>query len=462
MKTLFLSREAMRPQIVQRKKIVILFLLAFGMFLIPKNAFATPSYARQTGMACSACHTVYPQLNSFGRSFKLNGYTLTGIKTITDDLTEKDKETVKNYLRILSISPLSGMFQGGFTSLKTAIPNTQNNNIEFPQQFSLFYAGQVTPKIGTFIQLTLNNATGGIKLDNTDIRYADQFSAGDMPITYGFSLNNNPTVQDLWNTTPAWGYPYTSSGVAPIPGSNPIISSLGGTVAGLGAYTMINNLLYLELSGYRTAQMGAALPPDATVSGAVYKTSPYWRAALQKAFGKSYFEVGTFGMSNKLYTLGVTGLTNDYTDVAMDLQYEYQLPKGQFTLHTSYINEKQQLNSSFSSGASQNLDNNLRKFNLDASVYFKPSINLTAGYFATNGSTDTVLYAPSQISGSSAGAPDSKGMRFQLDYIPWGNTQFSVNYISYSKFNGGTTNYDGFGRNASDNNAIYLQLWFAF
>ncbi|MCL2430275.1 MAG: hypothetical protein FWD12_13680, partial [Alphaproteobacteria bacterium] len=40
------------------------------------TALAVPSFARQTGMACEACHTVYPELTHFGRVFKANGYTL--------------------------------------------------------------------------------------------------------------------------------------------------------------------------------------------------------------------------------------------------------------------------------------------------------------------------------------------------------------------------------------------------
>ncbi|HVH08155.1 MAG TPA: hypothetical protein VM736_00030, partial [Gemmatimonadales bacterium] len=34
----------------------------------------TPTYARQTGLACSACHTHFPELTATGRAFKLNGY----------------------------------------------------------------------------------------------------------------------------------------------------------------------------------------------------------------------------------------------------------------------------------------------------------------------------------------------------------------------------------------------------
>src|SRR5258708_1597705 len=39
-------------------------------------ALHTPSFARQTGLACSACHTHYPELTAMGRQFKLNGYVL--------------------------------------------------------------------------------------------------------------------------------------------------------------------------------------------------------------------------------------------------------------------------------------------------------------------------------------------------------------------------------------------------
>jgi len=40
--------------------------------------------------------------------------------------------------------------------------------------------------------------------------------------------------------------------------------------------------------------------------------------------------------------------------------------------------------------------------------------------------------------------------------------KLSLQYTAYSKFNGGSSNYDGFGRNASDNNTAYALLWFAY
>ena len=57
----------------------LLVLLAFA----PRNARAVPSFARQTGLPCSSCHTNPPELTPLGRTFKLNGYTMTGFKVIS-------------------------------------------------------------------------------------------------------------------------------------------------------------------------------------------------------------------------------------------------------------------------------------------------------------------------------------------------------------------------------------------
>ena len=49
-----------------------------GFLLAAEPANALPSYARQTGQPCAACHTIIPELTPFGRRFKIGGYTLQG------------------------------------------------------------------------------------------------------------------------------------------------------------------------------------------------------------------------------------------------------------------------------------------------------------------------------------------------------------------------------------------------
>ena len=58
-------------------KIVILSIIAL-LLVNSGRALAVPSFAKQTGLQCEACHigAFGPQLTQFGRQFKLNGYTL--------------------------------------------------------------------------------------------------------------------------------------------------------------------------------------------------------------------------------------------------------------------------------------------------------------------------------------------------------------------------------------------------
>jgi hypothetical protein len=69
-----------------------------------------PSYARQTGLACSACHYQFLTLTPFGRKFKLNGYTLTNLQP----LVEKDS-TNGGRLSLSPVSLLSAMVTTGLT-----------------------------------------------------------------------------------------------------------------------------------------------------------------------------------------------------------------------------------------------------------------------------------------------------------------------------------------------------------
>jgi hypothetical protein len=49
---------------------------AAALILAAPNAEATPQFARDTGRACSFCHSRAPRLNDTGLSFKNNGFRL--------------------------------------------------------------------------------------------------------------------------------------------------------------------------------------------------------------------------------------------------------------------------------------------------------------------------------------------------------------------------------------------------
>jgi hypothetical protein len=438
--------------------VFLTFLITVFLLICIQKSYSVPSFSRQTNMACNACHTVFPRLTTFGRIFKLNGYNVTGNSTI-----ESQDKNGKTMLKILTLSPISVMFQASYTHLNTKQPGTQNDNIEFPQQLSLFYAGGIAPHLGMFIQMTYEGQTGTIGLDNTDIRYANNTQLFKKGLVYGFTLNNNPTVQDVWNSTPAWGFPYASSDVVPTPQEATMIEGgLEQAVAGLGAYALFNNLVYGEFSIYRSAQLGVPSPPDSSNSMIIKGLSPYWRLAFQKNWNKHYLEIGTYGLSTQLYPEGVSGLRDGYLDIAFDLQYEYAMDIGNIVLHSSFVNEKQTLKATFDAGDSENETLNLNSFKIDGTVYFQKGFAVTLGYFAVSGDKDEGMYIPGSVSGNRTGVPNSNGFMAQLDFLPWYNTDFSLQYVYYNKFNGAKTDYDSFGRNATDNNTIYLNVWVNF
>ncbi|HEX9310752.1 MAG TPA: hypothetical protein VF887_08060, partial [Gemmatimonadaceae bacterium] len=80
-----------------------------------------PSFSRQTGLACNVCHTAFPMLTAFGRQFKLNAYTLTGLQTIGGGESNPN-------LKINLIPPVSTMLQTSLTQTAKAQPGTQNGN----------------------------------------------------------------------------------------------------------------------------------------------------------------------------------------------------------------------------------------------------------------------------------------------------------------------------------------------
>jgi hypothetical protein len=86
-------------------------------------------------------------------------------------------------------------------------------------------------------------------------------------------------------------------------------------------------------------------------------------------------------------------------------------------------------------------------------------------HFSTTGSADPGLYPAAAAPGvvtSANGSPDTKGWIAELNYLSWLNTKLSLQYTTYTQFNGGNSNYDGFGRNASANGSTYLLLWLTF
>ena len=495
------------------------FVFSVVTFGTTSPANALPSYARQTGQPCGTCHTDYPYLTPYGRLFKLGGYTAGGGKYRSTLFPSQNDPT--KALAAYAKNPGSGMPTKAPSDTSQDIPyappismmaivgytNTQasqtapcgaykcNDNI-VASPVSFFYGGAITDHIGAFAQLTYNGAPFGApdptdpyatfqwSWDNIDIRYANTGNIGGMPITYGISANNNPSVQDPWNTTPAWGFPYAVSSVAPGPAAATLVDGgYAGYVGGVGAYAWINNLVYLELTGYRTLDFKTLpkLGVDPFGAAPFQGVAPYWRIAIEPHWGNHWLEFGAFGMYAQVHpftgAMDANGIminqtfpqTDRFTDVAFDAQYQYQGSNYWITLRGTYIHENQTLDATFANGGSTNPTNTLNTFRGLASLAYGNDnrVVFTGQYFDTQGSSDAKLYQltsqfdPNQTVHNS---PNSNGYIFEIAYIPfissqapgwpWANVRVGLQYTYYNKFDGDTVF-------AHDNNTLFGYVWFA-
>jgi hypothetical protein len=160
-------------------------------------------------------------------------------------------------------------------------------------------------------------------------------------------------------------------------------------------------------------------------------------------------------------------MSDHYTDVGIDASYQFMgSGKNIFQVNAIYTHEHQKLDASALLGASLP-SNSLNDLRADISYYWRNMLGGTVGYFDTWGSADPILYGDSATS-----KPDSRGFLFQLDATPFGNEASSlgprfnvrvgVQYRIFTKFDGASSDYDGLGHNASDNNTLRVFTWFAF
>ncbi len=439
-----------------------LAVIALIVFLSARNAEAIPSFERQTGMSCSACHTAYPELTAFGRHFKATGFVIS--------------KSTKSYEWP---PPIAGVAKVSFTHTDKAQPpdsvenewanltnSTTNDFFFLPQTLGVYYGGRIAYKFGALVQGNYDGVSNDFKLDITDVRFANTTGKW----IYGVTINNAPTLEDLWNSTPSWGFPYEFSPVVPTPAAGPLIDGalLESQLGGISAYLWWNNWIYANAAVYRTTEdgvtefLGAGTPTETVVDGAV----PYWRLALMHTWGKHSAELGTYGLVANVFPEGLSsGPTNHFWDVALDAQYQFISGKHIFTAATTWIHENQDWNAGYPAGDRSNSSDQLDTFKINFNYYYRISLGTVGGtveYFQTTGGSDSLLYAPDPVDGSRTGSPNSRGVTLEADFLLYDRHKLALQYTFYNEFNGAHSNYDGFGRDASDNNTLFLLMRFMF
>jgi len=453
-----------------------------------------------------------PELTPFGRRFKLNGYTLTTRPALVNDIDDYKRNTVW----LTDLPGVAILAQIGYDHYDRAPPDTgnpypahaQSDTYQFPDQFSLVYAGAISDRVGGWLQLTYNGQAGSVGIDNIDLRYSDHTVNNSW--LWGITANNYLTFQDVWNGFGSYALPnfntvtLWSGGVAGAGLSGPIINALGpGTVGGIGAYAFYNDSLYFEFSEYHSALAGGASPTTDSASlaangGAVDRFAPYARIAYERDWGYHSAEIGASALyvnwipsvgyisaqqalaataAGNTYTPAQTfypGATNRYTDLSVDWQYQYN---GDHDIYgfMGHVTHEQQQNSpllvaaTFTGASSPiytNPTDNLTQLLVTAEYFRDRRFGGLVSFTRTTGTSDP-------LANGGNGSPANQFEVFELDYVPWLNFRFILQYNAYQVVANNQSpfylshatfpNSPAFPNvKASDNNTWVLGLWMDF
>ena len=428
---------------------------------ITRPAQAVPAFAQQTGQACKSCHVggFGPELTPFGREFKIGGYTL------------RSKPSI----------PLAVMAIASFThTQKDQQPPPEhldaNDNLVLDQA-SLFIAGGLGQHFGGFAQITYDGIAKAWTWDNLDLRAVTKAKVFGKDAIFGLSVNNNPTVQDPWNTLPAWGFPFTDTSVSQTPAAGSLIDgALAQNVMGLTAYAWLDHKVYLEAGGYSSPAAGTLrfLGADPASPGSIHGTAPYARAAYQTKLLGGTFEAGASVLKASLFPGRdrSSGFADRYTDIGLDTSWQKTLGKSDsLSFNLRYEHERADLRASCALDLiGEGGDLGCGRYRLNewrgaVRYTIHDRIGLTLSPFSITGSRN-----PNVFGGN--GSPDSNGLMGEVDYTLWPasnsplgplvNARLGVQYTVYGKFNGARHNFDGSGANAADNNALRVFTWVAF
>jgi hypothetical protein len=415
--------------------------------LFSSLAHAVPSFARQTGSDCVACHIggYGWHLTPYGVRFKLGGYT----------------DTDGNGTKV----PLSGLLQ---------VNRSRSNREEWGgkdydrlDEADVFVAGRLNDHVGVYSQVQYSDtATRTTSLNQLDFRVATESRLNDKELIAGLSLNNSPGIQDPVDTLPAWGFPALA-----LPGqgnaTNAYSNGLAGRVLGLSAYGLYDQSWYGELGTYRTMspEMQDTLGKDRSGDPGRISASTYWRLAYMKDFKTQFVSLGLLGFNLSRQPVGAAS-ADRYRDFGMDAVYEYLGTRDHIVqLRGAYVREQRRFGTVPANGA-QATGTQIER-TLAATYVYAKSYGITVARTTARTNNDPVRYMN--------GTGDSNMNYTEVFWTPlgqessWGapyaNMRLTAAWIKPDKFNGSSTDAFGGGflnPSSNDLNQFHVALQVSF
>ncbi len=318
------------------KKIVLTLAGVMAAVAFAPEASAVPVFARQTGMACSACHFQhFPLLNGFGRAFKAAGFTMMGAqgKVEGENLDIPDRLNMAIFSTTFVQSESTGKTAGVNNPVvqpKWGVPGTGG-------ELSLFIGGRASDFAGALMEAGLGGAApvvGATKLALLfpvgDARIgAVIHSSNGQGVAYSFELLNTGAANThklMGNSGPSGQHVKAFSAA----------QYLGTNTAATGVSLVANNTMgFVVLGAYEMAGNGL-------VAGANTLPLTYIRAAgtIDVAGFDAGFGIQNFG-GNSYVTGGnnvvnVAGTTNSPRATIVDAQLQGEVAGMPAGFYASY------------------------------------------------------------------------------------------------------------------------------
>lgn len=458
----------------------VIGLVLITFFVLSHTASAVPSFARQTGLACDTCHTVFPHLTPFGRDFKLHGYTydyselIKAVREITKQEAKEERgipNLVVNKIPMVSVRIVSmfneqvggGNVPSGKTTAGQGFVSTpegysDESIVQVVKASNIFIAGEVAPVIGTFLEFTGPNDTGS---ETFGVGFLDlALVAPPMTIhghdfTFGVRATDSVAADEPANTVGNFGLTTTLMGMSthatlfdPYQASIIIGGeayamlggfSHGGIYAALGIFHPTSSQTDTSyVTGNLTGEPSTFT--DGNLTGAK-SVDEYFRLSFWlPSYKNIYSEIGGFGYHGN-ENMGASPddtLTNpnygdNYYNFGIDTQTQWIADKHLVELfavyqfqHDSQFFDQDLFTGSFGNGESVTRQG----FGIEADYYYRRTYGAYIRYFYEHSSQVQDLNVSATVLG--------------LSWYPYQNVNFRVETSLFNRYNRGSAQYGEF------------------
>jgi hypothetical protein len=475
----------------------LIFAIGFGIamsWLGAKNAYAIPSFARQTGFSCDVCHTVYPHLTPFGRDFKLHGYVMDTAECVKAKGNSRMCGVNINRIPMISariVSMWSNQAGGNNGIVPRGVTTAGQGFMSFPSGYndketfnlvgdsSIYFGGRITPNMGTFLEFTgIDDEGGTLGLGAVDVALgAPETTLRDKSLLYGIRGVDSVFTGDPSNSLGMWGLTSQLMGMST---HNTLYDPNRAMVEGGELYGMWGNFndggLFATVGFYHpTGSQTAGSFVQGNLAGLTGTPGTLDTGSVDEAVRLSYYfpeyhniytEIGASGYFGKegMIAPATASIPNpfykdNYYNYGVDAQVQYIGDKNLAELFAIYQsqNDSKFYGEDLYSGANYGVNGTSVQRNglaIAADYYYKRTYGAYVKYLYQN--SDKVKDI--NVSGTILG----------LSWYPWENVQLIIEQALFNTYNPGLAQYRTSTGNqnlslaASDFNVTSIKLEFLF